>query len=174
MPSINEDDQCESCLHRYEGRTTGTDEEELTGYGLSSASTSFFFINGQLQKYNDADADNNEMTSYNSISEKLMLNYKTTVGREIRAFGKRGACDTIQIYTGTTDETTTQDLIDLGIGTLGNIFVFINGSLQVYNDSDTSSNQIISYDADTETIELSPDNKPTEGREIRGFKLTNE
>jgi len=87
MPSINEDDQCESCLHRYEGRTTGTDEEELTGYGLSSASTSFFFINGQLQKYNDADADNNEMTSYNSISEKLMLNYKTTVGREIRAFG---------------------------------------------------------------------------------------
>lgn len=173
LPSTEQADGCADCLRRYEGRTTGSTTEELDGYGLSSKETSFFFINGRLQKYNDADTDNNEVSGYNSLTETLTLNYKTNAGQEIRAFGIRVSCDNLLIYNGQGDGTNTPTVADLGIGTLANIFVFVSGSLQLYNDSDTSSNQITAYDATGETVTFNPDSKPGAGREIRAFKLTN-
>lgn len=164
---------CGDCIRRYEGRATGTDEEVLTGYGPTSEASTFFFINGRLQKYNDADSDNNEMVDYVSMSETLNLNYATVAGQEIRAFGFRTECDNLIIYNGQADGTNNPAVEDLGIGALSNIFVFINGNLQVYNDSDTEANQIISYDSGTETVELNPNNQPSEGREVRAFKLIN-
>lgn len=164
---------CGDCIRRYEGRATGTDEEVLTGYGPTSEASTFFFINGRLQKYNDADSDNNEMVDYVSMSETLNLNYATVAGQEIRAFGFRTECDNLIIYNGQADGTNNPAVEDLGIGTLANIFVFINGSLQIYNDSDTTANQILAYDSGAETVTLNSDNKPSAGREVRAFKLTN-
>ena len=112
------------------------------------------------------------MISYSTLSQILTLSYKTNVGREIRAFGAI-QCSNILIYTGQADGTITPEVANLGIGTLANIFVFINGSLQIYNDSDTTVNQILAYDSGAETVTLNSDNKPSAGQEVRAFKLTN-
>lgn len=78
---------CNPCIKRYEGRSDGTDEITLTDFAGMALGDIFVFANGQLQKYNDVDSDNNEISGFNPATEVLSLNTSPSIGREIRAFG---------------------------------------------------------------------------------------
>lgn len=170
LPTMNQG--CEiDCLKRYEGRATGSNIETLAGMSPASIANSFIFVNGNLQKFNDDDSDNIELLDLDTGTSEATFSYETIAGQEIRAFGIR-QCDCLLVYSGRGDGTNMPTVSDLGIATLANIFVFYNGNLQKYNDSDTSNNELTAYDSVGETVTL---NYATHaGRELRAFKLSND
>lgn len=164
------DGRCDTCIHRFEGRGDGTTTPTLTGLGSATLSTLFVFYNGQLMKYKDLNAANNEITAYNSMSEELTFNGATHPKRELRAFAFAN-CANIKTFSGNGDGTTTPTVSGLGLGDLSNIFVFYNGQLMKYNDSNTDNNEVTAYNAGTAEVTF---NFPTHAaRELRAFKLQN-
>lgn len=164
------DGRCDTCIHRFEGHGDGTTTPALTGLGSASLSNLFVFYNGQLMKYKDLNAANNEITAYNAGTEELTFNGATHPKRELRAFAFAN-CANIKTFSGNGDGTTTPTVSGLGLGDLSNIFVFYNGQLMKYNDSNTDNNEVTAYNAGTSEVTF---NFPTHAaRELRAFKLQN-
>ena len=168
LPPMVED--CDACIHRFEGNGSGDKVPVLTGFGVVSLASMFVFYNGELMKYNDAVAANNELTSYVGGTEVLTFKANTNVNRELRVFGFAN-CECIRVFSGNGDGTDSPTVTGLGDGTLANIFVFYNGNLLKYNDSNTLNNEILSYDSGVPEIVLN--NTTNVNRELRAFKLEN-
>jgi hypothetical protein len=161
--------ECVSCIHRFEGRGSGSTTKTLTGYGSTSLAMMFCFYNGQLMKYNDAVAGNNELVSYVGGTEVLTFAGATNPNRELRVFGILN-CGCSSTYSNRGDGTNNPN-VSVGVGTLANVFVFYNGNLLKYNDSDTANNEITSYDSGVPEVTLNFTTNAN--REVRTFKLGN-
>lgn len=77
---------CDDCIYRFEGQGDGLTTITLTGFAGVPLSDIFLYYNGNLLKYNDTVAANNEIASYVPAVATVQLTFPTQVGREIRAF----------------------------------------------------------------------------------------
>lgn len=164
------DGHCDSCIHRFDGQGNGTKTVTLTGFGTGSLSNMFVFYSGQLMKYNDANAANNELTSYVGGTEVLTFKANTNPNRELRVFGFSN-CTCIKTFSGRGDGTDSPSVTGLGTATLANMLVWYNGEMLIYNDLDTSLDTILSYDSAVPEISTSFVTNPN--RELRAVKLEN-
>ncbi len=161
---------CSVCVHRFEGRGSGNKVPVLTGFGLVGLSQMYVFYNGRLMKYSDLVAANNEITSYVGGTEALTFNANTNVNRELRVFGFVQPCCS-DMFNSHGDGTDTLALSGIGDANLSNLFIFYNGNLGKYNDSNVANNEVLSYDPGTQeatfAINLHPD------RELRALNIEN-
>lgn len=172
MPINTSENGCNTCIDRFEGRGNGTDTVVMTGFGIEQIDRLFVFYNGELMKYNDTNPANNELTSYTAVvTKELEFVGHTNANRELRVFGIAGSCPCIRVFSGNGDGTDSPELTGIGDATLANLFVFVNGNLQKYNDSNTSNNEITNYNSGTEVATLNAPVNPA--REIRAIKLEN-
>lgn len=162
--------ECSTCISRFEGRGDGTTTPAITGIGSSTLNTMLVFYNGRLQKYSDLVAANNQITAYNSGTEELTFNAPTNANRELRVLSFNQGCCMSPINTH-GDGDATAVLTGMGVTSLADMLVFYNGNLMKYNDSEIANNQILSYNAGTQTLTATAPMHPS--RELRALKLQN-
>lgn len=166
------DGHCDACIHRFEGSGNDSDEVKLTGFGSIALSGMFVFYNGELMKYNDLVAPNNELLSYVGGTEILTFSGMVTDPRvELRAIGFAN-CTNIKTFTGHGDGTDTPAMTGLGLdASLANTFIFYDGNLMQYNNGAVASNEIESFTPISGEVDLTITTDAN--RELRSIKLVN-
>ncbi len=135
----------------------------------------FLFVDGALMKYNDSNAANNEIVSFNTATGYFTLQSPVGSGRQVSIIHippGDGRCDVcIHRFEGRGSGVVTKTLTGFGSGSMSNMFVFYNGELMKYNDANPANNEVTGYVSGTEVLTFA--GATNVNRELRVFGFAN-